>query len=50
MLANGKYEGVVDGQAAALRLCDVKIVTLGVRRWMTRKEGVWWIVAGVGDG
>ena len=50
MLADGKDEGVVQGQALALGLDDVDVVALGVRSGVAGDELVRGVLAGVDDG
>lgn len=38
MLADCEDEGVVHREARTLRLCDVEIVSLGVRCWVASQE------------
>ena len=47
MLADAKDKSVVDDQACTLRLCDVKIVTLGVRCRVARCKGIRRILSSV---
>ncbi len=52
MLADGKDEGVVHGQAFALGLRDVEIVALGMGCWVSEEKFIGGVVAGMdyGDG
>lgn len=45
MLADAKHEGVVRREACTLRLYNVQILTLSVRRRMAGEEVVRWILA-----
>jgi hypothetical protein len=49
MLANGKDKGIIDGQPGTLRLHDIKVMPLGMRRGMAQDKFVWRVLSGVED-
>lgn len=50
MLAHGEDEGIIDSEPSTLRLRDVEVVALSMRRRMTQEELVGWVVAAMDDG
>jgi hypothetical protein len=50
VLADTEHVGVIECKIGALRLCDVEVVPLGMRRWVERQEGVGRVTSSVCQG